>query len=146
MTRALIGSFWIALLRAIRACSSLGNDSSNRMRPGLTTATHSSGLPLPEPMRVSAGFFVTGLSGNTLIQTLPPRLMARVMAIRAASIWRAVSQPGSRAWIPYSPKASSVTPVARPLVRPRWCLRWATLRGINMAWPSQSSPRKWGVS
>src|SRR5438093_13739912 len=41
------------------------------MRPGLTTATHSSGLPLPLPIRVSAGFFVTGLSGNTRIQTLP---------------------------------------------------------------------------
>ena len=65
------------------------------MRPGFTTATHRSGLPLPEPMRVSAGFSVTGLSGNTLIQTLPPRLMWRVMAIRAASIWRAVIQPGS---------------------------------------------------
>ena len=70
------------------------SDSSNRMRPGLTTATQRSGLPLPEPMRVSAGFSVTGLSGKTLIQTLPPRLMWRVMAIRAASIWRAVIQPG----------------------------------------------------
>ena len=70
------------------------------IRPGLTTATQRSGLPLPEPMRVSAGFSVTGLSGNTLIQTLPPRLMWRVMAIRAASIWRAVIQPGSRAWMP----------------------------------------------
>ena len=70
------------------------------MRPGLTTATHDSGFPLPEPMRVSAGFCVTGLSGNTVIQTLPPRLMWRVIAIRAASIWRLVSQPGSSAWIP----------------------------------------------
>jgi hypothetical protein len=33
------------------------------------------GEPLPEPMRVSAGFSVTGLSGKILIQTLPPRLM-----------------------------------------------------------------------
>src|SRR6188472_3021028 len=116
----------------MRACSSLGNESSNRIRPGLTTATHSSGLPLPEPMRVSAGFFVTGLSGKMLIQTLPPRLMWRVMAIRAASIWRAVSQPGSRAWIPNSPKVISLPPLVRPLVRPRWCLRCATLRGINI--------------
>jgi hypothetical protein len=45
-------------------------------------------------MRVSAGFFVTGLSGNTRIHTLPPRLTCRVMAIRAASIWRAVSHAG----------------------------------------------------
>ena len=97
---ALIGSFWMARSIAARATTASGYDSSNRMRPGFTTATHRSGLPLPEPMRVSAGFSVTGLSGKTLIQTLPPRLMWRVMAIRAASIWRAVIQPGSRAWMP----------------------------------------------
>ena len=34
------------------------------IRPGFTTATQCSGLPLPEPMRVSAGFSVTGLSGK----------------------------------------------------------------------------------
>ena len=38
--------------------------------------------------------------------------------------------------MPYSPKASEVPPVATPLVRPRWCLRWATLRGINMQFTS----------
>jgi hypothetical protein len=54
-------------------------------------------------MRVSAGFCVMGLSGKMLIQTLPPRLMWRVMAIRAASIWRAVIHPGSSAWMPYWP-------------------------------------------
>ena len=54
--------------------------SSNITRPGLTTATQPSGAPLPEPIRVSAGFFVTGLSGNTLIHTLPPRLILRVIA------------------------------------------------------------------
>src|ERR671939_46122 len=53
------------------------------MRPGLTTATQYSGAPLPLPIRVSAGFFVIGLSGNILIQILPPRLMWRVIAIRA---------------------------------------------------------------
>ena len=56
------------------------------MRPGFTTATHFSGLPLPEPMRVSAGFAVMGLSGKMLIHTFPPRRMRRVMATRAASI------------------------------------------------------------
>ena len=71
---------------AALAITASGYDSSNSTRPGRTTATQCSGLPLPEPMRVSAGFWVTGLSGKTLIQTLPPRLMWRVMAIRAASI------------------------------------------------------------
>jgi hypothetical protein len=52
------------LLEGGRAMSSFGYDSSNSVRPGLTTATQNSGLPLPEPMRVSAGFFVTGLSGT----------------------------------------------------------------------------------
>ena len=74
--------------------------SSNITRPGLTTATQCSGEPLPEPMRVSAGFWVTGLSGKMLIQTLPPRLILRVIAIRAASIWRLVSQPASRDFSP----------------------------------------------
>ena len=37
--------------------------------PGLMTATQPSGAPLPLPMRVSAGFLQTGLSGKILIQT-----------------------------------------------------------------------------
>src|SRR5918993_343709 len=74
------------------------------MRPGLTTATQYSGAPLPLPMRVSAGFFVIGLSGNIRIQILPPRLTWRVMAIRAASICRSVIHPGSIVFRPYSPK------------------------------------------
>ena len=51
-----------------------GPPISKRMRPGLITATQNSGLPLPEPMRVSAGRMVTGLSGKIRIQILPPRL------------------------------------------------------------------------
>ena len=41
--------------------------------------------------RVSAAFFVTGLSGKMRIHTLPPRRISCVMARRAASIWRAVT-------------------------------------------------------
>jgi len=59
---------------------------SNNILPGRITATQASGAPLPLPIRVSAGFFVIGLSGNKRIHTLPPRLMKRVIAIRAASI------------------------------------------------------------
>src|SRR6516165_12289945 len=118
---------------AARASGSSTPASSKSTRPGWTTATHSSGLPLPEPMRVSAGFWVTGLSGKTRIHTLPPRLTWRVMAIRAASIWRAVSQPGSSAWIPKSPKETAVPPFAAPVRRPRWVLRCLTFLGISMS-------------
>ena len=68
------------------------------MRAGLITHTHSSGAPLPLPIRVSSGFLVIGLSGNTRIHTLPPRLTWREMAIRAASICRAVKR-GGKVWI-----------------------------------------------
>src|ERR1044072_7199545 len=102
------------------------------MRPGLTTATQYSGAPLPLPIRVSAGFFVTGLSGNMRIQILPPRLMWRVIAIRAASICRSVIHAGSRLLSPYSPKLISLPRVAVPVMRPRICFRCLTFFGINM--------------
>src|SRR6266850_7209960 len=100
--------------------------------PGFTTATQYSGAPLPLPIRVSAGFFVTGLSGNILIQILPPRLMWRVMAMRAASICRSVIHAGSRHLSPYSPKLISLPRVATPVMRPRICFRCLTFFGINM--------------
>src|SRR3990170_2950221 len=54
--------------------------------PGWISHTKYSGLPLPLPMRTSAGFCDTGLSGNTRIQMRPPRLMWRDMARRVAGI------------------------------------------------------------
>src|SRR5207245_2208465 len=119
--------------RPCRATPSATPHLSQRMPPGLTTATHSSGLPLPLPIRVSAGFFVTGLSGNTRIQTLPPRLRLRVRATRAASIWRLVTQPGSSALSPYSPKDSVEPRCALPRMFPRCALRYLTRLGISMA-------------
>src|SRR5699024_12587404 len=65
-----------------------------RSRPGLTTATQYSGLPLPEPMRVPAGFSVTGLSGKILIQTLPPRVVERALAIRRSEERRVGGEGG----------------------------------------------------
>src|SRR5919106_1975980 len=107
-------------------------DISNMTRPGFTTATQWSGAPLPEPMRTSAGFFVTGLSGKTRIQTRPPRLMWWVIARRAASIWRLVSQQTSSAMRPKSPKLTVVPPFAIPARRPRWTLRCLTRLGISI--------------
>src|SRR4051794_7420328 len=68
-----------------------------------------------------------------LIQTFPPRLMCRVMAIRADSICRLVTYAGSRAWMPNSPNVTAVPPLAAP-ERPGWCcLRCLTLRGMSMS-------------
>src|SRR5574338_299759 len=101
----LIGSLWLASRIASRAIGSGTPDISNITRPGLTTATQWSGAPLPDPIRTSAGFLVTGLSGKTRIQTRPPRLMWWVMARRAASIWRLVSQQTSSALVSTSGSA-----------------------------------------
>src|SRR3954470_1651224 len=106
---------------------------SNRILPGRTTATQWSGAPLPLPIRVSAGFLVTGLSGKRRSHTLPPRLMKRVIATRLASIWRSVIQPGSSTLSPKSPNASSEPRHALPRMRPRCCLRYLTFFGINIS-------------
>src|SRR5215207_6217213 len=109
-------------------------------RPGLTTATQPSGLPLPEPMRVSAGFLVKDLSGKTLIQTLPPRLILRVMAMRAASIWRLEIQPASSDFSPYSPNCTVVWPRDIPRRRPRWTLRCFVRFGVSIYRPPPPQP------
>ena len=84
------------------------------MRPGLTRAAQYSTAPLPLPWRTSAGFFDTGTSGKMRIHRRPWRLMWRVIARRAASIWRAVIRSGSSALRPYEPKFSAVPPLASP--------------------------------
>src|SRR6266566_3897789 len=128
-----MGSLCAARRIASRASGSETPASSNMTRPGLTTATQPSGEPLPEPMRVSAGFFVTGLSGNTLIHTLPPRLILRVIATRAASICRLLSQPPSSALSPYSPNWTFTCPRDMPARRPRCCLRCFTRLGESIS-------------
>src|SRR6266542_215377 len=132
MKRVSIGSLCAASRIASRARGSGMPAISKRIRPGFTTATQPSGAPLPLPMRVSAGFFVNDLSGKIRIQILPPRLTARVMAMRAASIWRAVIQPGSRICRPVSPNARVDPRVALPRIRPRCCFRYLTFEGIIM--------------
>src|SRR5919112_1983248 len=132
--RVFMGSFWAARCMASRASASSTPLISNITRPGLTTATYASGLPLPLPILVSAGFLVTGLCGKILIQTFPPRRIFLVIAIRAASIWRLVIQAGSRACSPYSPNCTSVPPLALPRILPRWGFLYLSFLGTSMVY------------
>src|SRR6266550_2064314 len=103
--------------------------------PGWISETKNSGLPLPLPMRTSAGFCETGLSGNTRIQMRPPRLMWRDIARRAASSCLAVSRPRVVALRPNSPNATLVPREATPVLRPFCCLRYLVLAGCSMTIP-----------
>src|ERR1700693_2866079 len=66
------------------------------------------------------------------IQTRPPRLMWRVIARRAASIWRAVKRPRAVAFRPNSPKLTLAPTVATPLLRPFCSLRYLRLAGCSI--------------
>src|SRR5437762_2997611 len=132
-TLVLIGSFSAARSNAVLASEPGTPSNSNRMRPGFTRATQNSGEPLPEPMRTSAGFELTGTSGNTRIHKRPERLIWRVIARRAASIWRAVIRSGSIAFRPKAPKLSSVPRFALPWIRPLKALRNLVRLGCNIS-------------
>src|ERR1039457_3232175 len=133
MNLVLMASLWAARRIAASAVGRSTPSISNKILPGRTTATHCSGAPLPFPIRVSAGFLVMGLSGNNRIHTLPPRLMERVMATRAASICRSVTHPHSMAFSPNSPNEIDDPRHALPAMRPRCCFRNFTFFGIIMA-------------
>src|SRR4051812_47211383 len=109
-------------------------------RPGSTTAAHSSGAPLPPPMRTSSGFLVTGRSGKMRIQSLPARFTWRVMAIRAASIWRDVKRPGSMACNPKSPKETSEPRQATPRLLPFCIFRNLVRFGDSMSFSFFDQP------
>src|SRR6195256_3787019 len=130
--RVLIGSLAAGSSSGSRATWTDTPSSSNSTRPGFTRAAQNSGAPLPEPMRTSAGFFDTGTSGNTRIQTRPARFMWRVMARRAPSIGRAVKRSGSIAFSPYEPKSRLKPPLAAPLMRPLKALRYLVRLGCSM--------------
>src|SRR5258708_18860051 len=93
--RVLIGSLAAASDSASFAVCTVTPSISKITRPGFTRATHNSGVPLPEPMRTSAGFFDTGTPGKTRIQTRPAPFLWRSRARRAASSWRAVKRSGA---------------------------------------------------
>src|SRR4026207_836353 len=103
--------------------------------PGWISQTKYSGLPLPLPMRTSAGLEEIGLSGNTRVQIRPPRLVwrglgaaggarrprryrARHLAPRAFPMPLAVRRPRVVALRPYSPKDTLAPRVATPVLRP----------------------------
>src|SRR5690242_2875592 len=92
-------------------------------------------------MRTSAGFLEIGLSGKMRIHTRPPRLMWRVIARRAASIWRAVRRPRPMAFSPYSPKETLAPRVATPLLRPFCSLRYFLLAGCSISHSRFAAPR-----
>src|SRR5690606_10700839 len=121
--RVRTGSLAMASAIDLRASSSGPPSTPKSSRPGMITATQPSGLPLPLPMRTSAGFLVTGLSGKIRIQTLPPRFISRVIATRDASICREVIHPGSSDMMPHWPNATLLPRVAIPVVRPLNVLR-----------------------
>jgi hypothetical protein len=75
---------------------------------------------------------VIGLSGKILIHTFPSRFMARVIAWRAASIWRLVSQIGSIAFRPKVPKDIDVPLLATCLILPFCAFLCFVLFGCNM--------------
>src|SRR5262249_54143093 len=140
--RVAIGNLEPAMRNASLASSALTPDSSNRTRPAFTIATHCSTEPLPEPMRTSRGFFVTGLSGNTRIQRFPCRLTFLVMAIRPASICRDVRRPFSVANMPKSPKSTDVPRHDMPRFLPFCCFRNLVRLGDNMAGESYFKVRR----
>src|SRR5512142_2048659 len=58
--------------------------------------------------------------------------MWREIAVRAASIWRAVTKPQVSACRPNSPKLTEVPPFETPRILPFCCLRHLTLSGASM--------------
>src|SRR5260221_13536528 len=93
--RVFIGSLAAASDSASFAVCTVTPSISKITRPGLTRATHNSGVPLPEPMRTSAGFFDTGRAGKNPVQTRPAGVLWRGGARAAAPDLRGGEAPGA---------------------------------------------------
>src|SRR6056300_1246236 len=99
--------------------------------PGLMGLAQYSTLPLPLPCLVSSGFFVIGLSGNALIQTLPPLLIYLTKALLAASICLEVNMPWEVAFNPKSPNETVEPADAKPLFLPFICFLYFVFLGCS---------------
>src|SRR3989344_1006371 len=106
--------------------------TSKRTFPGLTTATYLETSPLPPPILLPAALELIGLSGKTLIQTLPPLLRLWVIARLPDSICLAVSHPRPRDLSPISPNAKLEPLKAVPLLLPLKSFLCFLLFGSNM--------------
>ena len=100
----------------------------------------------PDRPCLFAGFFVTGLSGKILSHIFPPCFIERAIDNLHASIWRAVTQPPSRAFNPYFPKAISEPFVDNPFILPLCIFLNFTRDGINIVsypWSLNFSSLSW---
>ena len=79
-----------------------------------------------------AGFLETGLSGNTLMYTLPPLCKRRVIAILADSICLAVIQSAAIAFKATSPNSTELPAVGAPHLQPRKAFLNLVLLGCNI--------------
>src|SRR5690606_23209622 len=73
----------------------------------------------------------------------PPRLMWRLIARRADSIWRAVRRPRPVALRPNSPNDTCAPRVARPVLRPFCSLRYFLREGCSMIILLQAQALHW---
>ena len=66
-------------------------ETSNKTLPGLITETQNSTLPFPDPILVSEGRKVTGLSGKILIHNLPPLREKRVITLLDNTLYKYIN-------------------------------------------------------
>jgi hypothetical protein len=118
-----------AFLKASFICASGIPAISQITVPFLTTATHISGLPFPEPIRTSKGLRVKLNCGKTRIHIFPIVPIAFDKTTRSASSWFSVNQFPSVAIKPYSPKATYLFPLGFPSYLVRCGLRYFTRLG-----------------
>lgn len=91
------GSLAWEAFKASKAKLWLGQIISNIIAPGWIRVYQKSLLPLPLPIRTSAGLAEAGIWGKTLQKIEPSFLRDRLIARSTAEIWAAVKREGWRA-------------------------------------------------